>query len=159
MAGFIDVRAGAPYPGGALSNFVPYRFWVDAVLCHSMEGFLQGLKFEDPDVQTRVCAMVGMAAKRKGAEVDWRPSQTLWWRGVALPRHSDEYQQVLTRGFDAVGKCPGFQKALIATGSAQLLHTVGGTNRRETILTRKEFSDQLHRLRDGLMLADLFSFD
>lgn len=58
----LDIHSGHDYPSGALSNFAPHPFVIDGVECASMEGFLQALKFSNPDVQKEVCKLVGRAA-------------------------------------------------------------------------------------------------
>ena len=58
----MDVGSKNGYPAGALSNFSPHPFIIDGVQCNSMEGFLQGLKFESKEMQEYVCSLVGYAA-------------------------------------------------------------------------------------------------
>ena len=53
MTNTIDIKAKAPFPAGALSNFAAHRFELDDVICGSMEGFLQGLKVEGRVEQER----------------------------------------------------------------------------------------------------------
>ena len=55
MTDTLDIKAKAPFPAGALSNFAMHAFTFDGVACASMEGFLQSLKIEDVSEQTRVC--------------------------------------------------------------------------------------------------------
>ena len=62
----MNIGAGTGYPSGALSNFAPHPFVIDGVECASMEGFLQSLKFKEPEMQKHVCLLVGKAAKFKG---------------------------------------------------------------------------------------------
>lgn len=62
----MDIGLQNGYPAGALSNFAPHPFEIDGIKCNSMEGFLQSLKFSNPEMQEHVCTLVGMAAKRKG---------------------------------------------------------------------------------------------
>lgn len=47
----MDIGSGSGYPSSNLSNFSPHGFVVDGVECASMEGFLQSLKFQDPEMQ------------------------------------------------------------------------------------------------------------
>lgn len=46
------------------SNFTENHFVFDGVECGSMEGFLQSLKHPEPEVQERICSLVGKYAKR-----------------------------------------------------------------------------------------------
>lgn len=61
----VDIGSSSGYPSGALSNFAPHPFVIDEVECNSMKGFLQSLKFSDPEIQKEVCKLVGKAAKFK----------------------------------------------------------------------------------------------
>jgi predicted NAD-dependent protein-ADP-ribosyltransferase YbiA (DUF1768 family) len=45
----IDIGSGGGYPEDALSNFTSHPFVIDGVYCHTMEGFLQSLKFRDQE--------------------------------------------------------------------------------------------------------------
>ena len=62
----MDIGTGTGYPSTALSNFAPHSFVIYGVECASMEGFLQSLKFSNPEMQKEVCKLVGKAAKFKG---------------------------------------------------------------------------------------------
>ena len=77
----MDIGSGNGYPESALSNFAPHQFEIDGITCHSMEGFLQSLKFQNPDMQAHVCTLVGKKAKFKGKKKKWYRSQTLYWQG------------------------------------------------------------------------------
>ena len=147
----MDIRSGAPYPAGALSNFAANGFELDGVGCAGMEGFLQGLKFPDPAMQERICAMPSDRANAAGAAHDWHAAQTLYWRGRAIVRDSAAYQELLDRAFDAMAEGnPGFRAALLATGDAVLTHAVGKSDPRATVLTQSEMCDRLHRIRRRL---------
>ena len=50
----MDIHSKGKYPANALSNFAPHLFILDGVECCSMEGFLQSLKFKNPEVQKPV---------------------------------------------------------------------------------------------------------
>jgi len=151
MADALDIRAKAPYPAGALSNFAAYPFVLDGVDCASMEGFLQSLKIEDASEQIRVCALSGPYAQSVGRKHDWAISGTLWWQGRPIDRLSDDYQALLDRAYDALfAQSERFRGALAATGEATLTHKLGKSDPCETILTTEEFCGQLTRLRGQL---------
>src|SRR5258708_7422596 len=63
MTDCFDIKAKAPFPAGALSNFALHAFTFDGVHCASMEGFLQSLKIEDVREQERVCYLAGPIAQ------------------------------------------------------------------------------------------------
>jgi len=147
----MDIRSGCGYPASVLSNFTPHPFEIDGVKCNSMEGFLQSMKFKDINMQEYVCTLVGKTAKYKGKPKKWWLTQTLWWRGKEIDRHSQEYQNLLDRAYLELSKNEGFKKALLATKDAVLTHSIGKNDASHTILTEKEFCNRLMKLRNKLI--------
>ena len=115
-----------------------------------MEGFLQSLKFSNPDMQKEVCKLVGKAAKFKGKKKKWWRTQTLYWQGVEIARSSQEYQDLLDRAFDPLAQNNGFRAALLAAGNSVLTHSIGKNKITETVLTRQEFCSRLMKIRERL---------
>lgn len=146
----MDIGSGSGWPAAALSNFAPHPFVIDGVACASMEGFLQSLKFKEPEMQKEVCKLVGKAAKFKGKKKKWWREQTLHWQGQKLKRDSQEYQDLLDKAFLALSKNTSFQKALLATGDAILTHSIGKNKQSETVLTKQEFCSRLMKIRKEL---------
>lgn len=145
----MDIKSGCGYPASSLSNFAPHKFVFDGVPCNSMEGWLQSLKYANPDMQKHICTLVGKAAKYAGKKKDWRRSQTLYWQGQEFARDSEEYQALLDRAYETMfEQSEGFRKALLATGDAVLQHSIGRADPKETILTRSEFCSRLTKLRE-----------
>ena len=150
----MDIGSGSGFPSATLSNFAPHPFVIDGVECNSMEGFLQSLKFSNPEMQKEVCKLVGKAAKFKGKKKKWWRTQTLHWQGTEIPRDSQEYQDLLDRAFDALAQNSGFRAALLATGNSVLTHSIGKTKITETVLTRQEFCSRLTKIREELRKED-----
>lgn len=150
----MDIGSGNGFPSASLSNFAPHSFTIDGVECASMEGFLQSLKFSNPEMQIEVCKLVGKAAKFKGKKKKWWRTQTLHWQGKEIKRDSQEYQDLLDRAFDELAKNSGFQKALIATRGATLTHSIGKRKIEETVLTTQEFISRLNRIRERLLTQE-----
>jgi predicted NAD-dependent protein-ADP-ribosyltransferase YbiA (DUF1768 family) len=146
----MDIGSGNTYPACALSNFAPHPFEIDGIPCNSMEGFLQALKFKSEDMQKEVCLLVGAKAKFKGKHKNWYRTQTLWWKGQEIDRHSNEYQNLLDRAFGELAKNTEFRKALLATQNANLTHSIGKRDPHKTILTTQEFCSRLMRLREQM---------
>lgn len=147
----MDIGSGNGYPSSALSNFSPYTFEVDGVQCASMEGFLQSLKYSNVDMQIHVCTLVGKKAKFKGKKKNWYRTQTLYWKGEEINRHSERYQELLDKAFNCLAKNEKFQKALLATGKATLTHSMGRKDPSKTVLTVSEFCGRLTKIRAGLL--------
>lgn len=118
-----------------------------------MEGFLQGLKFKDVDMQVHVCTLVGRKAKSKGNKKNWKDSQILYWQGVEYKRDSKEYQDLLDRAYNELFKNDKFKKALIASGNANFTHSLGKNKISETVLTTREFCSRLMALKDIAIAA------
>lgn len=149
----LDIHSESPYPADALSNFAPHPFIMDGVACASMEGFLQSLKFKEPEEQARICLKTGKEAKKAGQDQDWQRDQVLYWQGQSYHRDSKAYEGLITRAFDALGKVDSFRKALKAAAGCELDHSIGLDNSHETVLTRQEFLEQLYRLQKSLPIA------
>lgn len=146
----MDIGSKCGYPASSLSNFAPHGFTIDGVECNSMEGFLQSLKFANPEMQKAVCQLVGLAAKRKGSKKNWQRAQILFWKGKKYKRDSEAYQQLLDRAYNELAKNTKFKKALLATGNATITHSIGRIKSSETVLTRNEFCSRLLRIRQEL---------
>jgi len=146
----MDVGSKHGYPASALSNFSPHPFVIDGIQCSSMEGWLQSLKFSNPEMQKHICTLVGYAAKKSGKHKNWQRNQTLYWQGVEYDRQGDEYQKLLDRAYEAMAVNDSFRRALLASGDAVLTHSMGRTNSKETILTQSEFCGRLMRLRERM---------
>jgi predicted NAD-dependent protein-ADP-ribosyltransferase YbiA (DUF1768 family) len=147
----MDIGSGKDYPSNALSNFAPHPFEIDGIKCNSMEGFLQSLKFSNPEMQKYVCTLVGLSAKFKGKPKKWWNTQTLWWQGKELDRHGKEYQELLDRAYGELSKNTGFRNALLASGNSSLTHSLGKSDSHHTILTEKEFCSRLLNIRKTLI--------
>lgn len=146
----MDIGSKSGYPSSSLSNFAPHAFVLDEVQCASMEGFLQSLKFSNPDMQVEVCKLVGITAKRRGSKKNWKTTQTLYWRGKPYKRDSEDYQKLLDKAYYALSQNASFQRALLATGNSSLTHSIGKNKINETVLTVQEFTSRLYKLRNEL---------
>lgn len=147
----MDIKKGGTYPSNALSNLAPHPFVIDGVSCNSMEGFLQSLKFKNPEMQKQICSLSGAKAKLSGSKKNWKQDQTLYWKGKAIKRDSKEYQELLDKAFDCISKNDKFKKALLSTGNSALTHSLGKNDRTQTVLTSQEFCSRLLKLRNKLI--------
>jgi hypothetical protein len=150
MSNLLDIGSKGGYPAGELSNFTAREFEIDGVLCGSMEGFLQSLKFEKEHIQVEVCKLIGATAKKRGSERNsqWKLKRGLWWKGEFLPRKSEEYLRLLDRAFIEMAKASEkFRTALIDSGDLILTHHIGRSSELETVLTQIEFCSRLMKLR------------
>lgn len=116
-----------------------------------MEGFLQSLKFQNPEMQKYVCILIGKAAKFKGKNKKWQKTGNLYWQGEVIKRDSERYQELLDIAYNALAKNQSFKKALLATGNATLTRSMGKIKMSETVLTKTEFVSRLIKIRAKLM--------
>lgn len=152
----MDIHSKKAYPANALSNFSPHPFIFRDFPVNSMEGFLQGLKFKNPDMQVHVFTLVGMSAKKKGANKNWYRDQTLWLMGHPIERKSDHYQVILDEAYESMFRQNEKAKnALLATGDAVLTHSIGKRKQNETVLTEHEFISRLTNIREKLKYGKL----
>ena len=147
----MEISSQGSYPANALSNFAAHRFTFDGVECASMEGLLQAFKTKNPAMQRELCKYIGKGAKFRGGGHNWQKRQILYWNGVEYKRDSDDYQNLLTRAYDALFTSESFRSALRAAQNASFSHSMGKKNQRETVLTAREFIAQLNRLRERLI--------
>jgi len=148
----MDISSNGSYPANKLSNFAGHRFMIDGIECYSMEGFIQGLKFRSADMQVEICKLVGIGAKRAGANKDWKRLQTLYWRGHEIKRNSLEYQELLDKAYTAMfEQSESFRNDLKASKGSTLTHRLGKRKQSDTVLTTNEFISRLNKLRDKII--------
>jgi len=149
----MDIKGKNPGAAGRLSNFTAREFTFDGIQCASLEGILQGLKYEDVDAQAELCKMTSKAAQERGQERNdaWKEAQTLWWKGVSMARDSQEYQSLLDQIYEAVfEQDKSFRDDLEASKGHFLTHFIGKSDPTDTILTELELCHRLMVLRSCL---------
>ena len=145
----LDIWSKSPYPANVLSNLCCNGFRFEGVLCGSMEGFLQSLKYQDADKQRQVCSMAGKNAKNM-TSAHWQIDQIVWWKGTAINRQSKEFQDLIRKAYKAMfeqNEC--FRIALLSTCGTKLYHCRGEQDSYKTILTESEFCSVLTEMRDS----------
>ncbi len=152
----VDIRSRGKWPIYALSNFYHNSFELDGVKLRCVEAFLQGIKCHNDKEQIRIFCMRGKRARFFGTKIKGNKfydaeTRGVYWNGKTIDRHSPEFQALLRRAYRAMfDPCPRFREALAATGSKRLYHTLGKTDRHETILTEEELCTILTDLRSQL---------
>lgn len=150
----LDIRSNGLYPSNVLSNLCSNGFRFDGMVCGSMEGFLQSLKRKEPDKQRQVCSMKGNNAQKMSV-TSWQTDQIVWWKGQAIDRQSEEYQQLIRRAYQAMfEQNERFRTALMQTRGITLVHTCGEPSPYKTILAPSEFCCILTDMRDRYDLRD-----
>lgn len=142
----VDIWSTSPYPANVLSNLYSNAFEIDGIRCASMEGFLQSLKIEDPEVQKEICTLSGKEAKERSTS-DWQVTQIIYWQGQPIMRQSPEFQTLLRRAYQCLfEQNETFRTALLSTKGKHLYHTRGLSDPHRTILTEQEFCKVLDDL-------------
>ena len=141
----IDIHSKRRGIAGRLSNFTKRKFSFDEVNCRSIEGVLQSMKFENPCEQQIVCGLWGSQAKLAGdLKADWKNTQLLYWNGCSYRRESKEYHELLTRLYTEVYRQDEqFRKDIQKSAKYKLVHSIGNSDPCDTVLTEKEFIEQL----------------
>lgn len=134
-----------------LSNFYRHEFVFDGQTFPCFESFLQCLKFSDPDEQLAVASMGAQEAKEKGRTRNWQASGYLYWKGQPINRYGKEYQELLSRAYDALCENQVFAGALYRSRGKRLIHTIGKLRKRNTVLTSFEFCKILTQKRRKLL--------
>lgn len=146
MGRAVDIWSTSPYPANVLSNLYPNAFEIDGIRCASMEGFLQSLKIEDPELQKEICTLSGKEAKERSTS-DWQATQIIYWQGKHILRQYPEFQALLRKAYQCLfEQNETFRTALLSTKGNRLYHTRGLSNPRKTILTEQEFCTMLNEL-------------
>lgn len=136
----VDIYSKGLWDEVYLSNFCETDFVFDGVQIKSLEGFLQSLKTNDVIKQEAICSLIGKDAKVVGSFIAGFDGIHLYWKGKTIDRFSEEYQTLLKRVYQArFEQDSNFRKALEYTKNKKLIHTVGKSDSKETILTDAEF--------------------
>jgi hypothetical protein len=133
-----------------LSNLTERHFLHLGIPHHSIEGGLQGMKFEDPQDQKRLFLLPGKEAQQAGQGQNWTHDRTLYGHdGNPMKRGSDELEFHVNGLFTAAyDDDPTFANDLRATDHGELLHSIGRANQLHTVLTRNDLYANIGRLRD-----------
>ncbi|MDA2935953.1 hypothetical protein MYX06_01940 [Patescibacteria group bacterium AH-259-L05] len=149
----INIGSKGGWAANVLSNFAATPFVIDGVECASAEGFIQALKFPNPEMQTHVCSLVGRAAKFKGKKANRRirHKQKVWWQGQEFGFRSPEHFALIERALRAkFTQSNRARKALVSTRDATLTHNLGHPESPHTSLPARKFIRMLYKIRQEL---------
>ncbi|AUC97805.1 hypothetical protein CWS35_28845 [Bradyrhizobium sp. SK17] len=143
--------ASSDWRGLALSNFVLSPFVLDGALYASVEGFIQGIKFREDDINRRTAfALSGWPAKYLGDTAD---RSGAYWQGRRIPYGSDDHHRLIERAIRArILQCEGLRAALESTAGTTLVHApAAGVESPATSLPALVFCRILTQLRSELL--------
>jgi hypothetical protein len=106
-------------------------------------------------VQDMVLCYSGIEAYniKAAANYDWRESGIIYWQGNPIRRASKEYSDLVDELYISAIQNPIYRSALISC-DRHIIHSIGVTDNKLTVLTRYEFEFTLNCLRDFLMLIN-----
>lgn len=144
-----------------LSNLFPHTFTMSMpytftypIRFASMEAFLRSLCWTEDStvIEQEIAPLFGVnAVNVKFALPDWKKNQRLLWDGKIIYRESKEYEELIAKAFHSLVESSAlFRRALQKTGGKFLVHTIGKTNPKETLLTADEFITCLKKERDNI---------
>jgi hypothetical protein len=130
-----------------LSNLFPYEFWFRGKKVHSIESVLQAIKFPDKKTQNFVFKYSGTDCNniKVASPHNWQTSGTLFWQGRQMDRFSKTYQDFVDELFISAVQNPIFRNALKSCNK-YILHSIGITDNKRTVLTRYELECELNAL-------------
>lgn len=130
-----------------LSNLFPYDFEFRGVPVKSLEGFFQGIKFRNSELQKTVFAYSGINACYTRAVSDFcrLNDGVLYWQGEPIKRDSAEYAEFVDELYVSALQNPLYRRVLQSV-NRPLIHSIGKTDKRETVLTRYEYEAEINCL-------------
>ena len=138
-----------------LSNLFQYRFYFRGKrISSSIEAVLHGIMFKDVDAQNHVLrdGYSGLNANviKYASQYDWRKTGILYWQGKPIIRESEEYYDFIDELYVSAIQNPLLRGAIKNAGDKYIMHSIGGTDPKQTVLMRCEFEYELNLLREFL---------
>lgn len=149
----MSISSKGEWPANVLSNCAATPFVIDGVQCNSAEGFIQALKFPNPEMQKHVCSLVGKAAKFAGKKAAKRihRERKVWWQDKEIEFRSQEHFGLIERALRAkFNQSDRAKRALLATRNSTLTHDVGQPESPHTSLPAAVFIRILYKVRAEL---------
>ncbi len=148
------INVGYKYKGPyakVLSNLFPYEFEFRGKKLKSIESFFQGIKFKDINMQNLVFNYSGLDSNyvKVCSGYDWKENGILYFQGKEINRFSKEYDNLVDELYISAIQNPLYRN-ILKTTTRDIIHTMGGKSKEETVFTRYEFELQLNCLKDFL---------
>ena len=131
----------------ALSNLFPYEFVFEGKHLSSIETFFQGIKIKDKEVQEYIFKYSGLDSNniKVASDFNWKESGIVYWQGKAIKRDSEEYDDLVAELYISAIQNPLYRNVL-KNVNKPIIHSIGETNKDETVFTRYEFEYMLNCL-------------
>lgn len=146
----VGYKHKGPY-AKVLSNLFPYEFKFKGKKLSSIEAFFQGIKFEDIDMQNLVLKYSALNSNyvKVCSGYDWKKTGIVYWQGKEIDRYSQEYDDLIDELYISAIQNPLYRN-ILKTTDKEIIHTMGGKEKQDTVFTRYEFERQLNCLKDFL---------
>ena len=146
----VGYKHKGPY-AKVLSNLFPYESEFRGKILKSIESFFQGIKFKDINMQNLVFNYSGLDSNyvKVCSGYDWNKTGILYFQGKEINRYSKEYEDLVDELYIFAIQNPLYRNILKVT-TRDIIHTMGGESKKETVFTRYEFELQLNCLKDFL---------
>lgn len=134
-----------------LSNLFPYKFIFRGKEMGSIEGFFQGIKFRDINMQNLVITYSGLDSNnvKVASDCEWKKDGIVYWQGKPINRFSEEYDNIVDELYISAIQNPLYRNVLKKCDKP-IIHAIGEKEKEDTVFTRYEFEKQLNCLKDFL---------
>ena len=134
-----------------LSNLFNYKFTFHNCEFSSIEGFFQGIKYKDIELQKQVFKYSGKdaIALKDATDYDWTITGNIYFLGKEIKRDSKEYDNLVTELYISAIQNKLYRNA-IKNCPLPIIHAIGKESKEETTFTRYEFELMLNSLHDYL---------
>lgn len=146
----VGYKHKGPY-AKVLSNLFPYEFKFKGKKLSSIEAFFQGIKFKDIEMQNLVLKYSALNSNyvKVCSGYDWKETGIVYWQGKEIDRYSQEYDDLIDELYISAIQNPLYRN-ILKTTEKEIIHTMGGKEKQDTVFTRYEFEKQLNCLKDFL---------
>lgn len=104
-----------------ISNLAHSPFTFQGRLCHSLEGFYQGIKRNGDDIQDYIFQTFGLYAKNYS-----KPTKFVYFNGEKYKAGGkDHHDLILEAQKCKFSQCEKSREALLATGNSKITHKTG----------------------------------
>ncbi len=131
----------------ALSNLFPYEFIFRGKHLNSIETFFQGIKIKEKNTQRYIFKYSGLDSNniKVASDFNWKESGTVYWQGKKIDRYSEEYDNLVDELYISAIQNPLYRNVL-KNVSKPIIHSIGKTEKKDTVFTRYEFEFMLNCL-------------
>ena len=150
----VGYKLKGPY-SKVLSNLFPYEFMFKGKKMKSIEGFFQGIKFKDIQMQNLVLKYSGLNSNniKIASDINLKSDGLVYWQGKPINRFSHQYEDLVDELYISAIQNPLYRNVLKKCNK-YILHEIGKENKEDTVFTRYEFEKELNCLKDFLKIGE-----